>query len=165
MKLKLEPYICYLAGLQSRSRGERNSIGIFTKSEALEQKFVGIALKELKIAPNHILIDEKDGVHHVYFYHSKLGSQLRKISETCNILFKMPTAQTRDYMAGIFDAAGHMSGKSLYINRLSTQETVMLQSLGVQTSGDRIRSISRFIALVKGFSVIAEEIGLYKQSE
>ncbi len=158
MKLKLEPYICYLAGLQSRNCGERNAMGIFTKSEALEQKFVGIALKNLKIEPNHVLIEEKDGAHHVYFYHSRLGAQLRAISDKCNILFKMPTAQTRNYLAGIFDAAGHVSGKGLHISNITVPETVMLENLGVHTSGDRIKDIRIFLALVRGFSVMADGI-------
>lgn len=160
MKFKLEPYLCYLAGLQSRSHAERNAIGIFTKSEALEQKFIDLALKKLKIEPNHLIIEDKDGAHHVFFYHSKLGGQLRKVSESCNILFKLPTEQSRNYAAGIFDAAGHVSGRGLYIKGMTVQESVMLQQLGVQTSGQRIRSITRFLALVKGFSVMADNIHL-----
>ncbi|MCL5427674.1 MAG: hypothetical protein M1321_00645 [Candidatus Marsarchaeota archaeon] len=160
MKLKLEPYLCYLAGLQSRSHGERNSIGVFTKSEALEQKFVGIALKDLKISPNHVLVEDNNGVHHVYFYHSRLGARLREISEKCNILFKMPTAQTRSYIAGIFDASGRISGKNLYVGGLSAAETIMLQSLGIQTSGDRIRSVGRLIDFVRGFSATVEGMGV-----
>ena len=159
MKIKLEPYICYLAGLQSSSSEERNSIGIFTSNEELEEKFIDIALKKLKIKPNKILIEEKGRIHHVYFYHSKLGGQLRSISDKCNILFKLPTEQSRSYLAGMFDSSGRVSENTVYINHLTVPEIVMLQNLGVQTSGSkRIRNITFFLELVKGYSIMAEGI-------
>ncbi len=162
MKIKLTPELCYLAGLHSRSTAERNAIGVFTKRPEMEEKFIDLALKKLKIEPNRLIIEEDGDTHHVFFYHSKLGSQLRKVSGSCNILFKLPTPQSRSYMAGIFDAAGYFSGSGMHIRGITTRETIMLQQFGVHTSGDRIKDISRFLALIKGFSVIADKVDLSK---
>jgi hypothetical protein len=158
MKVKLTPELCYLAGLQSRSNSERNAIGISTNNKKLEEHFIDIALNSLGIEPNHLLIEKTDGRYRAFFYHSKLGGQLHKISESCSILFRFPNANSRSYMAGILDMAGRVSGKSLYIDGITVQEALMLQHFGVHMSGNRIKDISRLIALANGFSIMAGSI-------
>ena len=75
-----------------------------------------------------------------------------------NKIFRLPTPNSKSYVAGIFDAAGHVSGKSIYINGITVNEAVMLQQLGVHTSGERIRDVRNFLDLVRGFSVIADGV-------
>lgn len=153
MKIKLQPYLCYLAGLQSRSRTEQNAIGIFTHDDVFESKFVKMCLDKVKIEPNRIIIEEgAGGTRHIFFYHSKLGSQLRKISENCGKMFRAPTNESRSYLAGIFDAAGHLTVSGLYISKISVQESIMLQQLGVHTQGEKVLNISQFLKLIDGFS-------------
>ncbi len=44
MKLKLNSDLCYIAGLTSSSSEKNNAVGIVTSIDAIEEKFVKIAI-------------------------------------------------------------------------------------------------------------------------
>lgn len=155
MKTKLTPAICYMAGLQSKGREERSAVGVSTGLEGIEQKFIEIAIKELKIQPNRIIIEEMGGgMRHVFFYHSRICKQLKDICDSSDKIFRHKNELSKAYVAGMFDAAGHKDARGLYIKKINPKDAVMLQNLEVYTKGNRIMNISSFIELIKDFSLL-----------
>lgn len=159
MKTRLTPNMCYMAGLQSKGHEERSAVGISTGLEELEQKFVEITINELKIEPNRIIINETEfGMRHVFFYHSRIYRELKKIVDDSDKIFKRRNELASAYVAGMFDAAGHKDKIGLYINKIGPRDAVVLQNLEIYTRGNRIMNMTSFIKLIKGFSVLLGQI-------
>ncbi len=153
MKAKLKPNICYIAGLTRRAL-DKNAVGIETGIGEIAQRFAEIAVKELKVLPSKILVEERDGRRLVYFYHSRVARQLEEIRSREDKLFKAPTEFSINYLAGIVDASGRFSKQGIYIDGLTPQDEVMLANLGIHTRNGRVSNISTLLELVKGKSVI-----------
>jgi hypothetical protein len=157
MKAKLTPSICYMAGLLSKSKNERNAVGIRTGLEELEKKFIEIAMKEFEIEPNRILIEEVDGKRHIYFFHSRVAKRLNEIIGKEDKVFKVKNTFSSNYLAGMFDAAGGFGKESMYIRDLKPVDEVMLANLGIHTRGGNIMNISSFVSSIKGHSVLLSQ--------
>ncbi len=157
MQKGLTPDICYIAGLSSKNRESRkNAIGVQTSVPEIEQKFVEIAVKVLEIDPKKIFIEHSDGRIHAYFYHSRVAKRLANISSRESHIFKKPDQLSAAYLAGIFDAAGHIRSGSLSINPISPQDALMLQNLGIHTRGNTVLNISSLFSMIKGRSIMAD---------
>jgi hypothetical protein len=156
MNAKLTPGICYVAGLFSKSReDEKSAVGIRTSVPEIEQRFLEIAIKELLIEPNKVIIEESEsGSRHIYFYHSRVAKLLKDISAREVHIFKKKDAMSANYAAGMFDAGGHVRPTTLSMSPLSASDAFMFENLGIHTKGNLILNISSFMALVKGLSVI-----------
>ena len=113
MKIKLSPNAYYIAGLMSKTIEENNAIGIKTGMRELEERFVEIALNDFKIDSKKILVEEGERHVHVYFYHSQIAKQLKAVIKSSPKIFTKRDIKSASYIAGIFDAAGHV-GKSDY---------------------------------------------------
>ena len=157
MKAKLTPSICYMAGLYSKaSKKQKNFVSITTSIDALQERFVEIAVKDLEIEPNKILlgqVSEKSAG----FYHSRVAKHLLDIANRETYLFKTANELARNYLAGIFDASGHISQTGVEIRHITPKDAMMLENLGIHSKGDRILNIGRFIALIDGSSIILME--------
>lgn len=162
MKIKLTPTLCYLAGIQSRFNEESGAVGIKTNIDAIEQHFISICLKELGIEPNRILINEDGGIRHIFFYHSKLKRQLKQIMDNQNKLFRLPTNETRSYIAGIFDGSGYTKDGYLFIHKISRSDELLLESLTVHIKGTKILSIKTFLSIIKGYSILVNVLDINK---
>ncbi len=158
MKTKLKPKICYLAGLLSKSGEVKNAIGITTSIEEIEHRFLDICLKELKIEPNKIIIEDNQRSRHIFFYNSRLRKELDKIIERETIIFKYRNEYSANYIAGMYDIAGHIQNGSLVINKLSPKDQMMFENLGLRTDSNKIRNISSIVTLISGFSIMLERI-------
>ncbi len=154
MKIKLGPEVYYVAGLLSKTNEENNAIGIRTGIREVEERFVEIALKDFKIDPRKILVEPEGNHNHVYFYHSQIAKQLKLLIKSESKIFKKKDTKSENYVAGMFDAAGHMGKNDFRIKGISPADAMMLESLGVHTKGDKILNIANFIALVKGQSIM-----------
>ncbi len=166
MKKKLTPALCYMAGLQSKGNEERSAVGISTGLESVEQKFIEIAVKDLEIEPNRIIIREiGGGMRHVFFYHSRICRQLKEISGKSEKVFKRRNELGAAYVAGMFDAAGHKDSGGLYINKIEPRDAVLLQNLEIYTKGNRIMNMTSFIALIKEFSLVLAAMRLGADSK
>ena len=91
-----------MLGVYSANRKEIPYIGIKTESPSMIEKFIKIAIEELGVLPNKIMLDE-EGVH---FYNSKLKKLFEKALER-----RMKTLDTLNdysgsYVAGLFDCSG-----------------------------------------------------------
>ena len=151
-----------MAGLLSQSNEEKTAVGIVTGKSEIEQRFIEIAVKELGIIPAKILIEEKGTARHVFFYHSRVAKQLREIIERENYIFKTKNDFARNYVAGMFDAAGHVHREGLKITGLKPRDEIMLSNLGVHSGRGRILNPSALIGLIKGKSIVFEESKLAK---
>lgn len=153
MKVKLTPELCYLAGLVGKGREEGGAVGIKTRNDEITERFVKLAL-ELGIDTKKVLIEEREGLRHVYFYHSKLAKQLREIRDKETVLFKYRNLLAANYVAGIFDANGHFRGNRITLNGLNPKDNLMLQNLGIHTTGRVVLNIKNFISLINEYSVL-----------
>lgn len=156
MKARLRPGTCYMAGL-TRREAERNAVGIATGLEELEQRFIEIAIKEFKIEPNKIIIEELGSIRRIYFYHSRVARQLAEIRSREDKLFKVRNEFSMSYVAGILDAAGRFSKQGIYIDQLTPQDEVMLANLGIHTRNGRVSNISSLIELTKRYSTLIKK--------
>lgn len=154
MKTILTPKICYIAGIYSKGpKKEKNFVSLNTDMEFMQQYFAEIAINELHIEPNRIII-ARDSRMSIGFYHSRVAKTLQNISAREVYLFKEKNELSRSYLAGIFDVSGHFSSDSIEIKHITSSDAFMLENLGVHSKGDKILNISKFIDLIEGFSII-----------
>ena len=158
MKVKLTPSLCYLAGIQSRFKEENGAVGIKTGLNEVEQRFIELLINEFKIPSNKILINEQNNSRHIFFYHSKLNKQIAYIKTNQNKLFRLPTLECRNYLAGIFDGSGHIKENVLFIGKLSRADEVLLETLGIHIEGNRVLSPKVLLSLIKNISVLSNKI-------
>ncbi len=158
-KAKLSPELCYMAGLMDKGAGEKSEVCITTNFEEVEQRFLEIAVKNLGIKPNRIVIEEKDGgLRRVLFYHSRIAKALRGISENSNRIFIRRNELSAAYVAGLFDAMGHANRNGVYMRRMDPRTALLLEQLGIHTRENRIAGVGSFMELVKGQSMLASRI-------
>lgn len=144
-----------MAGLQSKSNEERSAVGVSTGLDSIEQKFIEIAINDLGIKPNRIVIEEiGGGMRHVLFYHSRVCKQLKDICESSEKIFKRRNELASAYVAGMFDAAGHKDSQGLYMKKIEPKDAILLQNLEIYTKGNRIMNMTSFMTLIKGFSLL-----------
>jgi intein/homing endonuclease len=160
MKVKLGPSAYYIAGLLSKTKEENNAIGVKTGMPELEERFVEIAIKDFKIDSKKILFEKGERHVHVYFYHSQIAKQLKAVIKSSTKIFTKRDIKSASYLAGIFDAAGHVGRNEFKINGLTAADIMVLENLGVHTHGDKIVNIGSFVQLVKDRSVILKQRNL-----
>ncbi|MDE1860920.1 MAG: hypothetical protein KGH72_04365 [Candidatus Micrarchaeota archaeon] len=161
MERKLKPKVCYVAGLCSKNtEQERNAVGVRTSVKEIEQRFIEIALTEFGIEPSKILVRDEINHVHVFFYHSRVAKQLKKLVSRETIIFKRRNEFAASYVAGMFDAAGHESNGALSINGVNASDQLMLQNLGVHTLNGRILNARQLVELIKGRSIMLQRIKL-----
>ena len=149
-----------MAGLQSKSKETRSAVGIRTGILEIEEKFVELCIKELAVQPNRLIIDDEGEERHVYFYHSRIYKRIHEIIGKQVRMFRWTNEFSGSYVAGMFDCAGYLHGNSLSIRGITSADAVMLEQLGIRTDGNRIKNITKFIALIKGYSVLLDLMNL-----
>ncbi len=159
MKEKLTPNVCYMAGLYSKAaKKEKNYVSVNTSILELQQRFVEIAVNELGIMPNKIILG-RESEKSAGFYHSRVAKRLLDIVNRETYVFKTVNELSRSYVAGMFDMAGHYRG-TIEIGHVNAKDAFMLENLGVHTRGDKIVNISKFVALIKERSILLSGIDL-----
>ena len=159
MKKTLTPDVCYMAGLYSKaSKREKNFVSVNTSISELQQRFIEIAVNELGVQPNKIIL-ARESEKSAGFYHSRVAKRLQDIVNRETYVFKTVNELSRNYVAGMFDMAGHYRG-AMEISHVNPKDAFMLENLGVHTRGDKIVNITRFIALIKGFSILLDRTDL-----
>ncbi len=164
MKLKLNPDVCYLAGITSSSKEKKNAVGIFTSISAIEERFVKIAIG-LGIEPNKIIVEETKRGRHIYFFHSIVARMLKKINEKSSRLFKKKNELAASYVAGLFDGNAHAGKSSVSIKNLSTSDRLVLEQMGIHMINERVMNVSALLELVREKSVIAEQLSMFAKRD
>lgn len=157
MKFKLQPELCYLAGLTSSGSEKNNAVGIVTSIDAIEEKFVKIAIG-LGVEPSKIAFEETDTGRHVYFFHSMIARRLRRISSRSSRFFRMRNELAASYIAGVLDGSGHVERGSVSIRKLSASDRLVLEQMGIHAVNGRVMNISALVDFIGGRSIVAERI-------
>jgi hypothetical protein len=156
MKIKLTPEICYIAGLNAPFK-EKNAVGVETNIKEIETHFAELAMKLFEVDPTRIMVTEEEGRHSIYFYNSRIAKRLAEIRSKADKLFRSQNDLSRNYLAGMFDSMGRISGSGgVFMNGLQPVDEVFLANMGIHTKGGRIINISSLIALISGTSVLAD---------
>lgn len=160
MRFKPTPELCYLAGLAGRSyEPELSMVGIRTQNDAIEERFVKF-LMGLGVDSKKIMIEQDGTFRHIYVFHSKLAKMIREIMKERTSLAKKRGELAVAFLAGLFDANGHVAKTTITIRKLEKGDELLLELLGVHSVGSKILSISKFLALIGKRSIISESISL-----
>jgi hypothetical protein len=156
-KLKLTEQASYMLGIYSHSPQEPSaSVAAESGSEAAIEKFSYIALNELGIEPNKILVSQGEGTYRALFYNSKIRKLFGKALERKTKLFKYENAYAAQYVAGMFDAVGGVNARGLFLSGIDAGDSVILENLQLHTmqqgSKHYISNHTRFTAFVKKYS-------------
>ncbi len=156
-KLALTETISYVLGMYAHSpQEERASVAAESGSEVAIQKFAEIALKELGIEPNKILLSEKEGKHRAMFYNSKIRKLFDRALERKTKIFKYANAYAAQYVAGMYDSAGGINAKGLFFSGLDAADLLLLQNVGIhgldQGSKHYISNQTHFAAFIGAYS-------------
>jgi hypothetical protein len=68
------------------------------------------------------------------------------------------------YAAGLFDSSGHVANGKVYIRRMEKRDELLLEFIGVHTSGGRIVNPKHFLELISGMSFLAKGLLAKKNS-
>ncbi len=154
---RLSAKLCYMAGLYSKSnRKHKSLVCVNTGIEELRDRFVEIAVNELDVEPNKIMLDKEEVS--AGFYHSRISKQLANIVARETYVFKTVNEFSKNYLAGIFDISGHIKDGTLQIRHITPRDAMMLENLGIHTKGDNILNVGAFIGLIKGISIVEDRI-------
>lgn len=160
MRFKLTSELCYLAGLAGRSReSERSAVGISTQNEKIGDRFINYSIK-LGVDPRKILMEEKGTFKHIYYYHSKLSRMIREVLKERAQLARKNRELAIAFIAGTFDANGHVIGNKVTIRRLEKGDELLLELMGVHTVNAKILNIGDFFRLIKSESTLASGMGV-----
>ncbi len=156
-KLKLTEQTSYMLGIYAHSPQEPSaSVAASSESETAIEKFASIAYKELGIEPNKILISEEKGVYRAMFYNSKLKKLFDKALQRKTRVFKYANAYSAQYVAGMFDAAGGINTKGIFLSGIDDADSLLLQNVGVhedvQGSKHYVRNQSAFASFIRQYS-------------
>lgn len=157
MRFKLTRELCYISGLAGRTHWpERSRIGIRTTNGAVEERFVEYAVR-LGVLPNKMVVAYEGSFVTAYFYHSRIARTVHELMGMRASLAGKRNGLAEAFIAGTFDANGHVLPDTISIRGLQSSDVLLLERMGIHTSGSRVRNISTFLALIKGMSVMLEQ--------
>lgn len=128
MKIKLTPELSYVIGLWRKARcqeglgvqGGKDVLEIFSQ-EALE--------KQLTTSDKLLCAEDK-----VYFYHTAYRKFFQEVEKEELERFKYLNEYAANYLAGMFDAAGHIDERGVVsIGQATKQDEMMILRLGFQS--------------------------------
>lgn len=158
MRFKPSVELCYLAGLAGRTHEAASSqVGIVTQNDEIEERFLKYAIK-LGVDTRKIMIEEKGTFKHIYFYHSKLAKMIREVLRERTTLAKKKGELAAAFIAGSFDAGGHVMNDKVTIRRLEKGDELLLELMGIHSVNSKILNIRDFFSLIKGQSIMSGSI-------
>jgi len=164
MRFKVTTELCYFAGLSKGNREvDRSRMGFKTTYDQLAELFVQKAIA-LGVQPQKMMIEQQENYTHIYFYHSKLSRMIREILDMREGLQKKGIDLAVAYAAGLFDSSGHVANGKVYIRRMEKRDELLLEFIGVHTSGGRIVNPKHFLELISGMSFLAKGLLAKKNS-
>ena len=156
-KLAMSPDMSYMLGICSFGT-EEPSIRVVSRSEEVIERFVRIAIHELGVDPQKIVIgEEAEGakLHSALFYHSTAKRLMKKALEEREQIFKYKNDYAGSYLAGLFDARGHGSPKGIMTGVRDMTDIIILERLGfrVNRSG-KVQNANDYLKFIKPYSAI-----------
>lgn len=125
MKIKLSPELSYIVGLWRKNRSPEG-LGVIGGSSLLEV-FSKEALEKELTTPDKMLTGEDK----VYFYHTAYRKFFQQIEKEQLERFKYLNEYAANYLAGLFDAVGHVDERGIIsLRKANRQDEMMLLRLG-----------------------------------
>ena len=157
-KLKLSPKVSYMLGVYSVNKAAGQPISVSTRNGDVIERFVKVAMEELGVEPNKILLNDSGAA----FYNSKLRKLFDRALERRRNTFKYVNNYSGNYVAGLFDCNGGIDRKGLFIRKIDVHDGLVLEDLGVHTrvqgSKSYIMNEKAFVALIKAHSMVLEKV-------
>ena len=151
-KLPMSPDMSYMLGICSLGNDEP-SISVISRSDEVIERFVRIALSELGIEPQKIVMSEEGGLKRVLFYHSTARRLMKRALEEREHIFKYKNDYSGSYFAGLFDARGHGSAKGIMTGVRDMMDTIVLERLGFRVSkSGKVKNANDYLEFIKPYS-------------
>ncbi len=133
-RIRLTERLSYMLGLYECSRRSDASVSMSSKNEELVQNFTKIAMEELEVEPNRIIVDETGPFTTVKFYNSAVRKLFEKSLQRKAMIFKYRNGYSASYIAALYDCNGGKDSHGMYISGIKTDTIVMLERLGFHTA-------------------------------
>ncbi len=151
-KLKLTPSVSYILGIYSMGDRVAQPIGVHAANSEMLERFIKIAISDLGVGPNKILLDGKDAS----FYNSKLKKLFDRALERRAKTFKYSNDYSGSYIAGIFDCVGGFDKKGMFMRDLDTGNWMLMENIGIhlkaQGSKAYVMNENELVKLIKKHS-------------
>lgn len=128
-KLKLSPNVGYMLGIYSVNRMAGQPISVSTGNGDVIERFIKVAIGELGVEPNKIILSEKGAA----FYNSRLKKLFDRALERRRKTFKYINDYSGSYVAGLFDCNGGFDKKGMFIRDIGVHDGLLLEDLGIHT--------------------------------
>lgn len=156
MKIKLTPELSYVIGLWRKSR-TLEGLGVSGNDNLLEVFSKEVLEKELTTPDK--LLTEGD---RVYFYHTAYRKFFQQIEKEQLERFKYLNEYAANYLAGLFDAVGHVDERGIVsLRKANRQDEMMLLRLGFVTKRkDNLLIMERpivFLTFIKSYVKIFKD--------
>ena len=133
-------------------------IGVASASDDVIERFVKIAMYNLGIESNKILIEEGKAI----FYNSKIRKLLDNALERRVKIFKYRNDYASNYLAAIFDCNGGVDKKGLYIRGLEDADEMIMENVGFHSTKagrkNYVMNQNEFITFIRPYSIRANTI-------
>lgn len=164
-KLAITPDTCYLLGIFNCNEN-RTLITLTTTNRKLIERFVKIAVMNLKINQENITINDDGRIMEAMIKDSKLKKLLKASSERKDKIFKYKNEYSGSYFAALYDCIGATDHRGLFLKRLSNYDIVILERLGFHTTkrAERlyINNDMDFMMFISPYSLRAQSTGKSK---
>ncbi len=132
-RIRLTERLSYMLGLYECSRRSDASVSMSSKKNELVQGFTEIAVNDLGVEPNRIILEGDGVVTTVKFYNSTVRKLFEKTLHRKAIVFKYKNGYSASYIAALYDCSGGRDSHGTYMNGIGTDTIVMLERLGFHT--------------------------------
>ncbi len=143
----------YMLGICSFGSDEP-SIKVISRSGEVIERFIRIAMSELGIEPQKIMVGEEEGLHKALFYHSAAKRLMKRALDEREHIFKYKNDYAGSYLAGLFDARGHGSKKGVMSGVRDMTDVIILTRLGFRVArSGRVQNANDYLKFIKPYSV------------
>ena len=149
----MSPDMSYMLGICSFGKDEP-SIKVISRSEEVIERFIRIAISELGIEPQKIVVGEEEGLHSAMFYHSTAKRLMKRALEEREHIFKYKNDYAGSYLAGLFDARGKGSTKGIISGVRDMTDIIIMTRLGFRVArSGKVQNANDYLTFIRPYSV------------
>ena len=153
-KLELNPDMSYMLGLHQCNKQD-SYVGVASASNELIERFVRLALYDLKIEPNKILVEEGKAI----FYNSKIRKLFDSALGRRMKIFKYRNEYASNYLAALYDCNGGVDRKGLFLRNLEGADEMIMENIGFHSAKAGTKNYvfnqNEFLAFIRPYSIRA----------
>ncbi len=156
-RIRLTERLSYMLGLYECSKRSDASVSMSSKKDELVQNFTQMAVDDLGVEPNRIILEGAGSVTTVKFYNSGVRKLFEKTLQRKAAVFKYRNAYSASYIAALYDCKGGRDSHGTYIDGIKTDTIIVLERLGFHTAQRNARIYIRngddFVTFIKDRSL------------